>query len=515
MERTSRKLNKDVLYPSIIIFSVLLLLLFVCPFSPIHRYCFETDEVAYRLVSKGLLKGKIPYRDLFDHKGPLLYFVYAFGMLITGGSDIGIWIVFSLINAASFYLLYKTARLFFDEDSSFMGLMITIALLNLHSNSLFVSGTKPEHIVLLFLSASQYLFFKRITERKEKPVEEVFSGKDMLILGLLCGGIFLLKMNFCIYYLCFLGLFFLYQLIRKKIKVFFTNAVVFISGIVLSCLPFVAFFCYHGAMDDLIDCYFTFNMRYASKAGYDLFYFRPWIQFEAKVAINILFILAIVAFTSAFLKAKEGSNTRKQLGIYVLCGFVVIAFITLPLIYRYVLTTLVPLLMWGPCFLGSAIRKRFPKNRSTVITSSVASALIVFFIIQIMCIQPLIPMEKPELEIRMEEYSQAFPDSTYMYYGNLCYLYFYDMTTAVPDFKYFYVPNFDRARIVSLQGDDVRSSTPDVLTYRRTEDLDDEFMDKLGRAYAKCGYELYVHDETVYVYIRKAHYDALMNKTQS
>ena len=89
MEKQAKKLNKDIVFPSVIIFTILVLLLFVCPFSPIHRYCFETDEIAYRVVSKGLLKGKIPYRDLFDHKGPLLYFVYALGMLITGGSDIG------------------------------------------------------------------------------------------------------------------------------------------------------------------------------------------------------------------------------------------------------------------------------------------------------------------------------------------------------------------------------------------------------------------------------------------
>ena len=73
MEKQAKKLNKDIVFPSVIIFTILVLLLFVCPFSPIHRYCFETDEIAYRVVSKGLLKGKIPYRDLFDHKGPSLF----------------------------------------------------------------------------------------------------------------------------------------------------------------------------------------------------------------------------------------------------------------------------------------------------------------------------------------------------------------------------------------------------------------------------------------------------------
>ena len=116
MEKQAKKLNKDIVFPSVIIFTILVLLLFVCPFSPIHRYCFETDEIAYRVVSKGLLKGKIPYRDLFDHKGPLLYFVYALGMLITGGSDIGICIVFMsvspwrLIDRRKLYTILRQAR---------------------------------------------------------------------------------------------------------------------------------------------------------------------------------------------------------------------------------------------------------------------------------------------------------------------------------------------------------------------------------------------------------------------
>ena len=504
MEKKKKKLNKDIVFPSVIIFTILVLLLFVCPFSPIHRYCFETDEIAYRVVSKGLLKGKIPYRDLFDHKGPLLYFVYALGMLITGGSDIGIWIVFMLINAASFFILYKLVRLYFDPDVSFAGVMITIALLFFHKNSLFFSATKPEHIVLLLLLASEYIFLSR----KDK-----FSCKDMLVLGLLCGGVFMLKMNYCIYYLCFLGMYFLYQLFKKQFKDFFKHALSFLSGIALTCLPFVLFFLAHGALDDLIECYFSFNARYASKAGYEIFYFRPWIQFEAKNAINILFVLAIVAFLSAFLKAKEGSNTRKQLAIYMLLSFVVVGFITLPLIYRYVLTTLLPLLVWGPCMLAAYLKKHFPKRHTHIVVSCISAALIIFYIIQISVLWPMIPKEKPEFETTMEKYAEEYPHSTYMFFGNLCHSFFYDLTDEVPDFEYFYVPNFDRARIVDLQMDKIWSSIPDVLSYIRTDDLDDEFMDKLRRGFAKFGYTLYTHDESTYVYIREDRYKHLTGET--
>ena len=100
-----------------------------------------------------------------------------------------------------------------------------------------------------------------------------------------------------------------------------------------------------------------------------------------------------------------------------------------------------------------------------------------------------------------------------MFFGNLCHSFFYDLTDEVPDFEYFYVPNFDRARIVDLQMDKIWSSIPDVLSYIRTDDLDDEFMDKLRRGFAKFGYTLYTHDESTYVYIREDRYKHLTGET--
>lgn len=537
METRPRKLNKDVLFPSIIIFSILILLLFVCPFSPIYRYCFETDEISYRLVAKGLLKGNIPYRDIFDHKGPLLYFVYALGLLISGGHSFGIWIVFSLINAASFYLLYKTARLFFDAGSSFCGVMLTIALLFLHRNSLFDSGSKPEHVILLLLIASEYLFLRRFQQHKHtlypasktdlqgeknsaqtetSSLPQIFSGKDMLVLGLFCGAVFLLKANYCIYYLSFLGMFFLYLLAKKHFQIFLKDAAFFLLGIALILLPFALFFLVHGALSNLIRDYFIFNLRYTREAGFKLFYFRRWIQFPAKLAVNILFALAIAAFTSAFLKAKEGSPMRKALFACLLCALVTVGCITLPLIYRYALATLVPILVFGPCALASALKKRLPKWHLTAVIPCLCAVLLLNFLIRITAVSALIPREKPPLEIAMDRYSEAFPDATYMYYGNLCHSFFYDLTSAVPDFKYFYAPNFNRGEIIEQQAESIRAGQPDVLAYLRTEDMDDIFMEELRESFATCGYEFYTNSNSnngssVYVYIRKAHFDKLLS----
>lgn len=46
----------------------LALLAFIVPYDP--------DEAVYKIVAEGLVNGQWPYRDLFDHKGPLTYVYY-------------------------------------------------------------------------------------------------------------------------------------------------------------------------------------------------------------------------------------------------------------------------------------------------------------------------------------------------------------------------------------------------------------------------------------------------------
>lgn len=52
--------------------------------SPLHHLPLERDEGAYALIAVRWLGGSIPYRDLFDHKPPFVYLVYALSRLLPG-----------------------------------------------------------------------------------------------------------------------------------------------------------------------------------------------------------------------------------------------------------------------------------------------------------------------------------------------------------------------------------------------------------------------------------------------
>ena len=146
--------NTDRLVIFLLAASAVFLTFLTCPFSPIYRYNFEPDEICYQIMSLGWLKGKLPYRDLFDHKGPLTYVIYSLGLLLTGKNTLGILFVFSAINAGSFILVYKIMRLCFPENKSIVGTTLILSLFYAAKNPLFASGTKPDHVILLLLLIS-------------------------------------------------------------------------------------------------------------------------------------------------------------------------------------------------------------------------------------------------------------------------------------------------------------------------------------------------------------------------
>lgn len=45
--------------------------------SPLYPMKDWVDVHCYMTLGRGLLHGQIPYRDLYEQKGPILYFLYA------------------------------------------------------------------------------------------------------------------------------------------------------------------------------------------------------------------------------------------------------------------------------------------------------------------------------------------------------------------------------------------------------------------------------------------------------
>lgn len=79
--------------------------------SPYYEIPVSCDPIIYHLMGRGMMEGLMPYRDLFDQKGPFIFLIYGFSYALCGSY----WLVFVLevfAVTASMIFCYKAALLF-------------------------------------------------------------------------------------------------------------------------------------------------------------------------------------------------------------------------------------------------------------------------------------------------------------------------------------------------------------------------------------------------------------------
>jgi 4-amino-4-deoxy-L-arabinose transferase-like glycosyltransferase len=85
---------------------------------------FERDEGVYATIAQGLLDGKLPYRDLFDHKPPLVYFWYAVGFTFFGEDVASPRILSALSLSLTTAALLAQALLVFPRRMAYTGALL-------------------------------------------------------------------------------------------------------------------------------------------------------------------------------------------------------------------------------------------------------------------------------------------------------------------------------------------------------------------------------------------------------
>ena len=151
--------------------------------SPLYAFHDWTDANTYLTMGRGLLAGAVPYRDLFDHKGPLLYAVYALGAALDPGGFAGVFCLQCLSLALTLYGVYRLALCLGSEPVPALLCACALPLFLLSAgvyylpDALDYGGGSAEEFCLPLFSLSLWL-----TVREEKP-----GGWALLALAALAG----------------------------------------------------------------------------------------------------------------------------------------------------------------------------------------------------------------------------------------------------------------------------------------------------------------------------------------
>lgn len=222
--------------------------------SPLYPMNDWVDVNCFFTVGKSILHGIVPYRDLYEQKGPILYFYYAVAALFSETSYIGPYILDSIFFGLFLYFSGKTAQLYLGESKWVYGIVLVLAAA-IPTSRAFSHGGSVELISLWPLIYSLYAVARAIREKR------VLKGWEAFRIGACCAMVLYIKFTVCGFFLG-LALFVAcwYLLWERRFLPLLKAVGAFLGGIVAVSAAVFAYFLLNGALDDLFTVYFYNNL---------------------------------------------------------------------------------------------------------------------------------------------------------------------------------------------------------------------------------------------------------------
>ncbi|MBP5178182.1 MAG: hypothetical protein J6066_01260 [Lachnospiraceae bacterium] len=228
---------------------------FVATNNPFMLGNTYVDSSVFNYVARVILKGGMPYRDTFDHKGPLIYLIDALGQLIH--ESLGLWLIELITLFLIFLFAYKIARLIGCNNirSLFVVVccMVSIALY-------FEGGNLVEEYACLFIMFQLYIFLLFFRDKEVGTLQLIISGFSF-------GSVCLLRINMIsLWIVMCIGV--VIKCIKdKKVRNIGRFILWFLTGVFIIVIPIMVWLVAGGAFKPFIDDYFSFNFLYSSQAG--------------------------------------------------------------------------------------------------------------------------------------------------------------------------------------------------------------------------------------------------------
>lgn len=253
-----RKIRIEYLVAVILIGIFTTLLLLASPQVPgVYRSSF-TDSSVFRYIGMAMTRGELPYRDIFDHKGILLYVINYIGYRISPVH--GIWILeWGSVFTAILFSWLSLKRMVQGKVLPAFGVLCSYAWLLLF----YDGGNLAEEFCLPFLAIALYIFTDYFMAKKVSALRITVAGASF-------GYVLLIRPNEIGLWIvcCFAVLLFL--LFQKHVRDLFFYMGWFLGGTAFAILPFVLYMGKEQIWKDFYECYITFNFQYTGSSGGNL-----------------------------------------------------------------------------------------------------------------------------------------------------------------------------------------------------------------------------------------------------
>ena len=232
----------------------------------------RADSSVFLTVGFSWAENLIPYRDIFDHKGPVLYLLNALGFLICNEfyGVLLIEAIFLSINIILFFLLC---------DKNKYSFILSLIFIAFYFNKVFEDGNLTEEYAITFNLIAIFIF------TKQYPIR-------FYSYGFLGGLLFLLRPNLAAPTLAVFFIDFLRSRHYKPV----TNILKCAIGFTAVLLPTAVYFYLEKSLTDFINCFLIFNVKYAGISKQNFLYVEMLhIIKNAYIYIPLTIIYVLIA----------------------------------------------------------------------------------------------------------------------------------------------------------------------------------------------------------------------------
>ncbi len=221
----------------------------------------------------------MPYKDSFDHKGPVLYLLNWLGMQISWYK--GTWAIELVFMTATFFLLYRIARLVASILPAVLAVLISSSLLFPY----FFGGNVTEEYAMPCIAMSLYFFLDFCLHRKCSALRIILSG---MAFAFVC----LLRPNMTAVWIVFCPVILWMVIQQRDWKLLKQFVLFFAAGICIVAVPILSWLYANGALYQCFVDYIIFNGHYCSPGSGETF-LKKHISSFLHFALSPVYIFAV------------------------------------------------------------------------------------------------------------------------------------------------------------------------------------------------------------------------------
>jgi hypothetical protein len=237
----------------VVLLAVWLVALIMVPKDPL-KVLPGRDSGVFLYGGQQVLAGSVPYIDLWDHKGPLIYYINALGLLVGRGSRWGVWLLEFLCMLASCLGIYWVA----DRNQGGLAGIASMgfgAFLLSRGGPYHLETTNYVETYSIFLNITAVVLWSTTFNRQR-------STWPWVIMGVIVGLNFSLRPNNIGSAIAIAGVEILLGSKLGRLRNTFRNLMVMMIGTVLILVLVSGVLLAQGAFQEFFDQVFVYNFYY-------------------------------------------------------------------------------------------------------------------------------------------------------------------------------------------------------------------------------------------------------------